>query len=101
MLKFSNKQDKLRSMFYRNEIQTRVSKAIKPILAKIDSEETLGYLYNLTNKRNKYCSYTRARSICILTGRSRSVYRFFRLSRLKIREYANNGYFCGISKASW
>jgi small subunit ribosomal protein S14 len=46
-------------------------------------------------------SFTKVRSICFLTGRSRSVYRAFRLSRLKIREYAALGYFTGLSKASW
>jgi ribosomal protein S14 len=29
------------------------------------------------------------------------VYRFFRLSRMKVREYANAGYFTGVTKASW
>lgn len=91
----------MRRLFYKNEIQNQVFNSIKPILLKIPSKNIRHYLNNLTNKKNKYFSYTRAQSICILTGRSRSVYRFFRLSRLKIREYANSGYFTGITKSSW
>jgi ribosomal protein S14 len=45
--------------------------------------------------------FTKVRTLCFLTGRSRSVYRSFHLSRLKIREYAGFGYFPGLSKASW
>ncbi len=40
------------------------------------------------------------RYYCILSGRSRSIYRFFNLSRLKLKEYGQAGYFVGFSKAS-
>jgi ribosomal protein S14 len=48
-----------------------------------------------------FLPFTKTRTLCFLTGRSRSIYRSFRLSRLKIREYAGSGYFPGLSKASW
>lgn len=101
MLKFSAKENKLRQKLYQNEMQNQVFKTIKPILVKFRSKKLRNYLQNLTNKSSKYSSFTRTRTICILTGRSRSVYRFFRLSRMKIREYANAGYFTGVAKASW
>jgi ribosomal protein S14 len=101
MLKISNKQEKWRRLFYKNETQNLVFKTIKPILLKMRSKKIRQYLQNLTNQQYRKFSYTRTRNICILTGRSRSVYRFFRLSRLKIREYAKAGYFTGITKASW
>ena len=44
--------------------------------------------------------FSKARTICFLTGRSRSVYRTFHLSRLKLREFAAAGYFNGLAKAS-
>lgn len=100
MLKFSAKQNQLRAGISKNEIQTQLFKTIKPMLVKFQSKNLRHYLQALTNKSSKYASFTRTRSICILTGRSRSVYRFFRLSRMKIREYANAGYFTGISKSS-
>lgn len=100
MLKFSAKENKLRQKLYKNEIQNQIFKTIKPMLVKFRSKKLRNYLQNLTNKSSKYSSFTRTRTICILTGRTRSVYRFFRLSRLKIREYANAGYFTGVTKAS-
>lgn len=101
MLKFNTKENKLRQKLYKNEIQNNIFKTIKPMLVKFKSKKLRIYLQNLTNKSSKYSSFTRTRTICILTGRTRSVYRFFRLSRLKIREYANAGYFTGVTKASW
>jgi len=46
-------------------------------------------------------AFSKARTICFLTGRSRSVYRTFHLSRLKLREFAATGCFSGLAKASW
>lgn len=43
----------------------------------------------------------RIKNYCTLTGRSRSYIRFFRVSRLKLRELALKGYLYGISKSSW
>lgn len=46
-------------------------------------------------------SPTRVRSLCALTGRSRGVYRKFKLSRIKLRELALQGKVPGMRKASW
>ena len=46
-------------------------------------------------------STTRIKNLCILTGRSKSVYRLFKLSRLQFRKLASNGFLPGISKYSW
>lgn len=46
-------------------------------------------------------SPTRVRSLCALTGRSRSVYRKFKLSRLMLRKLALEGKVPGMRKASW
>ncbi len=43
----------------------------------------------------------RLKTRCELTGRTRAVYRKFRLSRLKFRELAHKGLLPGVSKASW
>ncbi len=98
MLKISNKQEKIRRYFYKNEIYNLTKKIIKPALLKISSIKIRQYLTNISPSNFKY---TRTKTICLLTGRSRSVYRFFRLSRLKIRKYAKAGYFIGIKKAQW
>ncbi|RYE17891.1 MAG: 30S ribosomal protein S14 [Sphingobacteriaceae bacterium] len=44
---------------------------------------------------------TRIKNRCILSGRSKAVYRFCRLSRIRIRELANKGLLNGVTKSSW
>lgn len=44
---------------------------------------------------------TRQRNRCIVTGRSRGVFRKFGLCRHKLREMAMKGEIPGITKASW
>ena len=44
---------------------------------------------------------TRIRNRCELTGRTRGVYRKFRLSRIKIRELSMTGALPGVVKSSW
>jgi small subunit ribosomal protein S14 len=46
-------------------------------------------------------SPVRFRNRCLLTGRPRGFYRFFKLSRISIRECAANGLLPGVTKASW
>jgi small subunit ribosomal protein S14 len=46
-------------------------------------------------------SPTRLRNLCALTGRSRGVYRKFKLSRIKLRELALEGKVPGMRKSSW
>jgi len=38
---------------------------------------------------------------CEITGRSRGVYRKFRISRIMLRELAHKGMIPGMRKASW
>src|SRR5215210_5596655 len=44
---------------------------------------------------------TRVRNRCEVTGRSRAVYRKFRLSRIMLRELGNKGLIPGLTKSSW
>lgn len=50
---------------------------------------------------NQNSSICRIKNLCILTGRSRSVYRFFKISRIQLRKYASEGFLPGLSKYSW
>jgi ribosomal protein S14 len=53
------------------------------------------------SKLPRNSSKTRIQNRCIVTGRSRSVYKLFRVSRIVFRELASQGGLLGISKASW
>lgn len=44
---------------------------------------------------------SRVRNRCIITGRSRGVFRIFKISRIRFRELALQGNITGIRKASW
>lgn len=44
---------------------------------------------------------SRHRNRCEITGRARSVYRKFKLSRIKLREYGSFGRIPGLIKSSW
>lgn len=43
----------------------------------------------------------RYRNRCEVTGRARSVYRKFKLSRIKLREFGSFGRIPGLIKSSW
>ncbi len=43
----------------------------------------------------------RVRNRCELTGRSRAVYRRFKLSRIMLRQLASEGLLPGVTKSSW
>ena len=59
------------------------------------------YFYKLLSRLPRNSSKTRIRNRCVITGRGRSVYKLFRISRIAFREYAAQGALIGIKKASW
>ena len=50
---------------------------------------------------NQNSSITRIKNICTITGRSKSIYRLFKISRIQLRKLASKGYLPGVSKYSW
>jgi ribosomal protein S14 len=74
----------------------------KFVLFKILNKHTLAYIYNtISYARNIKFSFSKIKAACFVTGRSRAVVRAFKLSRFKIREFANLGFFIGLTKSSW
>lgn len=62
----------------------------------------LRYEYSLKlAKLPRNSSKTRCVARCIITGRPRSVYKLFRISRIVFRELALQGTLLGINKSSW
>ena len=57
--------------------------------------------YQKLEKLPRDANPIRVRNRCNLTGRPRGYYRKFGLSRISLREMANNGLIPGIRKASW
>ncbi len=50
---------------------------------------------------SRNASLVRLKNRCILTNRSKGVYRKFRLSRIRLREMLANGLIPGYKKAVW
>lgn len=53
------------------------------------------------NNLIKNSCQNRLKNRCVLTGRSKSVYKYFKLSRILFRELALKGALNGVRKASW
>ncbi len=86
-----------KSTIERNE---RVKRTVAKYAAKRAELKAAGD-YAALAQLPRDASPTRVRSLCALTGRSRGVYKKFKLSRIKLRELALEGKIPGMRKASW
>ena len=78
----------------------RISKTVQKY-AKLRQELKDSKDYAALQRLPRDASPTRLRNLCMITGRSRSVYRKFKISRIKLRELALEGKVPGMRKASW
>ena len=99
------KKSKIAKNLERHKIVDKYSKKrnelkliIKNPKTTID-EKRLAYMQ--IEKMPRDANPIRIRNRCNLTGRPRGYYRKFGLSRISLREMANNGKIPGITKASW
>ena len=53
------------------------------------------------SKLPKNSSKIRIKNRCVLTGRSKGVFRYFKLSRIQLRQLTLEGNIPGYSKTSW
>ena len=63
----------------------------------------LNYLETLNNfsKIKHLCSISKAKNRCFITSRSGGINKNLSLSRIKMREFTNNGLIPGLKKYSW
>ncbi len=99
------KKSKIMHNIYRKKLVDRHAAKRKELLAKIKDtnltyEERQAIRLKL-EKLPKNSNPNRVRNRCNLTGRPRSYYRRFGLSRISLREMASNGLIPGVTKASW
>lgn len=93
------KDQNLRSSFKKYEIRRLF---LKYLLTNQKVDKNLQKIaQKLIAKLPKKSYSTRYRNLCMLTGRSRGVYRFFNLSRLKIKELGSQGKIPGLRQSSW
>tara|TARA_Y100001934_G_C11600467_1_gene427439 strand:+ start:139 stop:444 length:306 start_codon:yes stop_codon:yes gene_type:complete len=99
------KKSKVVKNIQRKELVERYSEKRAKLLSIIKDPKT-SYVdkrlaYKKIEKMPRDANPIRVRNRCNLTGRPRGVYRRFGLSRISLREMANNGLIPGVTKASW
>lgn len=84
------------------ELQILLLKNIKMLQQFINNSIVLRFILNEMYLTFTYLnSRSRMNSVCVLTGRTRSVYRkVFKTTRMQIREKTNLGLYSGIRKSS-
>ena len=99
------KQSSIQKNLNRKKIVSKFKKKrkdLKKLIMKKDlsMEERFKFQSKL-NDLPRDGSNVRVRNRCILTGRTRGVYRKFGLSRIKLRELSMSGDLPGMVKSSW
>jgi ribosomal protein S14 len=99
MLKFVKKQATLGRL---SSLVNSSTDVLKIINMKIMTADVLQKNYLKFHKLDKkYKKIGKIRNICFLSGRLRGNYRYFKLSRMFIRELGNAGFFMGMRKTSF
>ena len=94
-----NKNERRKKLVQKYASKYEALKAIADDESKDETERLIARLKMAELPRNG--NPTRIRNRCELTGRSRAVYRKFRLSRIMLRELGNKGLIPGLTKSSW
>jgi len=76
----------------------RLKKATKDLNLKVEDRFKAQMKLSLISRNS---SPVRLRNRCNITGRPRSYYRRFGISRIALRDLASSGYIPGIVKSSW
>lgn len=87
-----------REVFIKHEILQRL---VKILYFHFDINALRFSLLNIYSVVNKNSFKTRVNNICVISGRSRSIHKKFKLSRILIRELSGQSLFFGLKKASW
>ena len=99
MTNFTTKDFTKRQLIYKYMLK-RIQ--YKSIIKNQTVNKEIRYKYiNMLNTLNRNSCETRYKNRCVLTGRSRAVFKLFKLSRIKFRELASQGMLPGVTKASW
>ena len=87
-----------RKLYKNNEVVQRLVKVLELLLCSVKNiyffkDISQFYICNQSYK-------SQIKNFCIYSGRSRSVLRHYKVSRIVLRELSSKGYFFGMKKAS-
>ena len=94
------KDKKLRSALEDNETYYKVLKFLMADARLADGNLKFITDSILKNKASLVSLY-KVKNVCVLSGRSRSVYRHFGISRLAIKDFGWSGALKGLKGSSW
>jgi small subunit ribosomal protein S14 len=86
-----------KSLIARDEKRRKLNEKFKKIREELKAKGD----YEALQKLPRNSSPVRLKNRCMFTGRSRSYYRKFGVSRLVFREMALKGELPGVKKSSW
>lgn len=93
-------RDKRKRNCYLNFFKKR--ETLKKLLKDREQEMPIRYKAQIDlNNLVKDSSKVRLSNRCLITGRTHSVLKIFRMSRIKIRELISSGLINGTKKSSW
>ena len=99
-MKYIIQKDKRnRRLFHKVEKTQRALKSV--MFDERQNEEVRLLAHKNLIKLGKRGSRTKIHNRCIRSGRSNSVYRKFKISRIELRELSRNGSIPGYTKKSW
>ena len=99
MYKFVLKDDRYRKLFYTYEFRNMIYKYfIGSKHVKEFDKVWLYFKYNKKIKNNERGSISYISSRCLLTYRSRFVFRRYRMTRHCLKHYGSFGLLCGVRK---
>lgn len=96
--KFIQKDFKIRQYVKKYEDKRQSLKTIQSCLL-LDSKNRFLATLKLSKLKTKAFP-NKIRNRCVLTGRSRSIYNFFKISRIMIKDLASKGLLPGVKRAS-
>lgn len=97
---FRSKDKKVRAIFKRMELSRRQFQFLTRNQSVASfAKQRLSFRYSRTLGKVLRFS-VRARNRCVVTDRAGSVFRYFRLSRIMLKELASQGSLTGVRKSS-
>ena len=91
----------IRSNFEVTEFKRLILKALRVNFRFRNSEFQPYFCGVYQRKFRKLFSLSAIKNICFFTGRTRSIYRTFRCTRMQLKDFASNGEFSGLRRSSW
>nr|QFP99037.1 ribosomal protein S14 [Rhizaria sp.] len=89
--------DILKRKLYKN---TELIQRLKTVCYLSFNTKLLQWVLSENNYKQNYFK-NRIKNFCVISGRSKGVYRKFKISRIVLRELSAKGIFFGLKKASW